>query len=257
MTSNRTGLPRGRPKSPLGDVHHNSPRHARLLRFFKRKPAPSRFEGETEDGDEIVCAVPDKPGHAAWVDCLSVLRLCTHIKAFDASGATLRAIDMDPNDPELRQDAERESTEASERQMSAETGAGRLPVISVDIPKLVDNIARNIREVASEAATQNSIAFKEGFTALVQCVNVCLNVLVSVEERLSNAEALANEREASLLAGAAPAPNAKDQLALMALQKAIGGGAPTNGAPSGIDMTQLMQLAQSYMAMNKGEEPPP
>lgn len=246
----------GRPKSIAGNLH-DSPRSLRLVRFFKRKPLPVRLVGLTEDEDEVVCAVAEQPKHGTWVDCVSVLKHCVRVTAYDAQDRMLRVIELDPNDPELRREDEMREAEDAVRAGASSATPGSLPVISVDIPKLVDNIARNMREVASEAASQNSNAFKEGFTALVQCVNVCLNLLVSVEQRLAERDAADAEREREAEAAQLPGMSAKDQLALMALQKAMAGGAPPNGAPNGgggFDMSQLLALAQSFMAKQGGGE---
>lgn len=221
-----------RPRSTITDIR-TSPRNVRLLRWLKRKPMPARLVGETVDGDEVKAAV-SATGPAQWTDLVGVLRSCVKVQALDKDDQVLRQLDLDPDDPELLAETE---TEAAVRSM-ARGGSASVPIISVDIPRLVDNIARNMREVASESARQQSGAFKEGFQAMVSVVNVCLGLLVRVENRLAEVEdAQQQEDEPS-------GPQTREQLASMALQRAMGGGGPTNGGGK-FDPTELLKLVQS------------
>jgi hypothetical protein len=211
-----------------------SPRNLRLLRWLKRKPMPARLVGETVDGDEVKAAV-SATGPAQWADVVGVLRACVKVQALDKDDQVLRVLELDPDDPELLAETE---TEAAVRGM-ARGGAASVPIISVDIPRLVDNIARNMREVASESARQQSGAFKEGFQAMVSVVNVCLGLLVRVENRLAEVEDAAQQDEPE---GGTPS---RDQLAQMALQRALGGnGAPTNGGTP-FNTADVMKFVQS------------
>jgi hypothetical protein len=213
-----------------------SPRNLRLLRFLKRKPTPARLVGETLDGDEVKAAV-SATGPAQWTDLVGVLRACVKVQALDKDDQVLRQLDLDPDDPELLAETE---TEAAVRTVAR--GGAAVPIISVDIPKLVDNIARNMREVASEAARQQSGAFKEGFGAMVSVVNVCLGLLVRVENRLAEVEDQAAQQQQQEETGGTPT---REQLAQMALQRALGGGngAPTNGG--NFNPADLLKLVQS------------
>jgi hypothetical protein len=217
----------------FGDIR-TSPRNQRLLKWLRRKPTPHTVVGETVDGEECK-AVVSLTGPTIWSDVLSVVRACVHLEARDKDGQTLRALDLDPDDPELRAESELESAKDLAR-------AGSVPLISIDIPKLVDNLARNMREVASESAKQQAGAFKEGFAAMTSVVNLCLGLLVRVDERMGELER--NQPDPP----AAPEPEPADQrqqLAMMALQKAIGGnGAATNGG--GMNMAQVLQLVQQF-----------
>jgi hypothetical protein len=224
-----------RPRSTMTDIR-TSPRNLRLMRFLKRKPTPARLVGETLDGDEVKAAV-SATGPAQWADVVGVLRACVKVQALDKDDQVLRVLELDPDDPELLAETE---TEAAVRTVAR--GGSAVPIISVDIPKLVDNIARNMREVASEAARQQSGAFKEGFGAMVSVVNVCLGLLVRVENRLAEVEdqaAQAQQQEET------SGPQTREQLASLALQRALGGNgaAPTNGA--GFNPADLLKLVQS------------
>lgn len=225
-----------RPRSTIPDIR-TSPRNVRLLRWLKRKPMPARLVGETVDGDEVKAAV-SATGPAQWTDLVGVLRSCVKVQALDKDDQVLRVLELDPDDPELLAETE---TEAAARGMAR--GAGAVPIISVDIPRLVDNIARNMREVASESARQQSGAFKEGFSAMVSVVNVCLGLLVRVENRLAEVEDQAAQAQQN--DGDDGAPQTREQLAQMALQRALGGNgaAPTNGGS--FNPADLLKLVQS------------
>lgn len=213
-----------------------SPRNVRLMRWLKRKPMPARLVGETVDGDEVKAAV-SATGPAQWADVVGVLRSCVKVQALDKDDQVLRVLELDPDDPELLAETE---TEAAVRSIAR--GGAAVPIISVDIPRLVDNIARNMREVASESARQQSGAFKEGFSAMVSVVNVCLGLLVRVENRLAEVEDAQQQQDAE---AEATGPQTREQLAAMALQRAMGGNgaAPTNGGS--FNPADLLKLVES------------
>lgn len=217
-----------------------SPKAWKVVRFLKRTPVPHRVIGETLEGEEVTIAI-NASNPQQWSDAMSALGECWTFKAVDKDGNVMRALDLDPHDPEFRDDT-------GERESPARSSA----IISVDVPKLVDNIARNMREVSSSAATQQANAFRDGFQAMTSIVNLCLQMLVRVEQRL------AQEQERAL----DHAPNADDgrnQLAMMALQRALGGSpapAPSNGANGGgISITPAMinQLLEQFMQPHAGE----
>ena len=219
----------------FGDIR-TSPRNQKLLKWLRRKPVPHTIVGENPDGEERK-AVVSLTGPTIWQDVLSVVRDCVHLEARDKEGQTLRALDIDADDPELQAEIE---LEAIERR--AVGVAGSVPLISVDIPRLVDNLARNMREVAAEAAKQQAGAFKEGFAAMTSVVNLCLGLLMRVDERMANLE---DEARTVPTTAEPPQQNQREQLAMMALQRAMGGGngaAPNGG---GLNMAQLLQMVQS------------
>lgn len=232
-----------RARGSFGDIR-TSPRNQRLLKWLRRKPQPVTVVGETADGEEHRCTV-SQTGPTQWSDVLSVVRPCVTFKALDKEGNTLRALELDADDPELRAESE---LEAVTRGAAAQPGS--VPIISVDIPRLVDNLARNIREASSEAARQQAGAFRDGFTAMTNVVNLCLNMLQRVDARMQDQE---DEMHAARLAAAqqqqgpeATPVDQRQQLAMMALQRALAGGA--NGAGNGgpPNMAMLMQLFQQF-----------
>jgi len=227
-----------RASKTFGDIRP-SPRNQRLLKWLRRKPLPHLIVGECEDGEERR-AIVSATGPTQWSDVLSVVRPCIHLEAADKDGNVLRAIDLDPDDPELRAENELERAE-----LVARSVPGSVPIISVDIPRLIDNLARNMREVASEAARQQAGAHKEGFAAMVSVVNLCLGLLVRLEQRMASYD----EREQLERDAAAPTSSMpqRDQLALMALQRALGSSSG-NGAGGGLDLGGLLRMAQQFQA---------
>lgn len=213
-----------------------SARGWRILRFIKRKPLPAKLVGESLDGDDVTVAVTGDNG-AALSDAVSALDECWTIRALDKDGNTIRKLEMDPHDPELAAEAPDQALASAQRSNT---------IISIDVPKLVDNIARNMREVAAASATQQSRAFSDGFAAMTSVVNLCLQMLIRVERRLADAE----EHNSNLPAG----EDSRSQLAMLALQKALGGGAPTTppqaGSNGGIHITPAMinSLLEQFMS---------
>ncbi len=220
------------------------PRGWRILRFLKRKPLPAKVIGESLDGDDVTVAITGDNG-AAFSDAVSALDGCWTVKALDKEGNTIRKLEMDPHDPEL-------AAEASER--DGMTNAARSnTIISIDVPKLVDNIARNMREVAAAAATQQSKAFSDGFAAMTSVVNLCLQMLVRVERRLEVAEERTELNS--------PTDGGRNQLAMLALQKALGGDATPQqpqaaGSNGGIHVTPAMinSLLEQFMTPGAASE---
>ena len=220
-----------------------SARGWRILRFLKRKPLPAKLVGESLDGDEVTVAITGDNG-AALSDAVSALDECWSIKALDKDGNTLRKLELDPQDPELAAEAPDQALSSAQRSNT---------IISIDVPKLVDNIARNMREVSAAAASQQSKAFSEGFQAMTSVVNLCLQMLVRVEQRLANAEELASNNLPK-------ADDNRSQLAMLAFQKALGGGAPTPpqaaGSNGGIHITPQMigSLLEQFMSSGGASE---
>jgi hypothetical protein len=211
----------------------------RILRFLKRKPTPAKVIGENLDGDEVRVAVTGDTA-AALADAVTALSDCWTIKAVDKDGALIRKLEMDPRDPEL-------AGENPEDDKPARAGS----IISVDVPKLVDNIARNMREVASSSATQQANAFKEGFAAMTTVVNLCLEMLMRVDQRLEHAETQA------IVNTTGDEQTNNQQLAMMALQKALGGmqsqPSPPNGS-NGSGMSPQMLKALIEQLTTPGDD---
>lgn len=232
-----------RPKSEMGDVR-TSARNVRILRWLRRKPALAKVVGDTDTEDEVTCVVAGQATQELH-DVISVVRDCVELRGLDDKGNELRRLKLDANDPELR--AEREVAAAV-----SNSNQNSVPIISVDVPKLVDSIARNIREAVSEATRNNSNAHRSGFEAMTAVMNIALNLLVGIEQRYLNAE----EALAARTTAASGDPNdpeaQKRQMAMLAFQKVMGGNG-ANGA--GFDPAKLMAfMQQMQQGGGAGEE---
>lgn len=226
----------------FGDIR-TSPRNAKILKWLRRKPVPVVVVGETADGDELR-AVVSATGSTTWSDVLSVVRPCVHLEAHDKDGQVLRALDIDTDDPELRAESELEAAQHQAAQLP-----GSVPIISVDIPRLVDNLARNMREVASESARQQASAFSAGFEAMTNVVNLCLQLLTRVDQRLADVE----DRSIPPEPEQAPVPTQREQLALMALQQAMGGNNGAAPPAAGLDLPSLLRMLQQQGQTPEGD----
>lgn len=217
----------------MGDIR-TSPRNRRILAWLRRKPELAKVVGNADDEDEVTCAVAG-PSTQELHDVISVVRECVELRGFDAKGVELRRLKLEAHDPELR--AEREVAAA----ISSGGAQGSVPIISVDVPKLVDSIARNIREAVSEATRNNSQAHRGGFEAMVAVMNVALNLLVGMEQRYAQASELLDQRAAPTADPNDPDAQ-KRQMAMLAFQKVMGG---NGGNGAGMDPAKLMAFLQS------------
>lgn len=225
-----------RPRAEMGGIR-TSPRNRRILAWLRRKPELAKVVGNSDEDDEVSCTVAG-PTTQELHDVISVVRECVELRGFDAKGNELRRLKLDPNDSELLVEREVAAAVATSTQNS-------VPIISVDVPKLVDSIARNIREAVSEATRNNSNAHRGGFEAMVAVMNIALNLLVGIEARYAQAAELLEQRNAAPTGSDPNDPDAqKRQMAMMAFQKVMGGnGAAGNGA-GGFDPTKLMAFLQ-------------
>lgn len=220
----------------------SSPRGWRILRFIKRKPLPVKVVGEGLDGDDITVAITgDNAG--AMSDAVSALDGCWTIRALDKEGNTIRKLELDPQDPELAADA----PDLGGNNARSNT------IISIDVPKLVDSIARNMRELSEGTASQQAKAFSAGFEAMTSVVNLCLQLLVRVERRLEVAEERGDSNT--------PNDGGRNQLAMLALQNALGGNQPQAqpqhaGSNGGIRITPEMinSLLEQFMTPGAASE---
>jgi hypothetical protein len=221
---------RRNPRSDLETRVGNTARGARLVRFLKRDPEPAHLLGETDDGEEIRCKLAQKKGATAsrgrFLDAANVLFSCVKVTAFDAEDNVLRVLELDPEDPTLKADLE-----LAQSRRAAPDANGRVQVISIDVPKLVDNIAGNMKDVAAAAVSQQSAAFAQGMAAMTSVVNLCLSLLVRVDARLTEAEELAAQAATAAEQGKPGAPNMKDELARMAFGKVMGMPGPGDVPP--------------------------
>jgi hypothetical protein len=221
-----------------------SPKGMRLLKWLRRKPQPFKVIGEQDDGDEITCALGTGKSMRPWTDAVRVLIECVKVTALNEAGETIRVMEFDEeNDPTLIAENERAESRGA-------PPAGSVPLISLDVPKLVDNIARNIREAVAETAGQQTRAYDAGFKAMVSVVNLALGLLVRLDQRL---EVVQESADANANVNALPPGDNRDQLVLMALQKALGQQQPDGGASVGginISPQHMSALAELYRQMS-------
>lgn len=230
-----------------------SPRAHRLFRWLRRKPFPHHLIGELDDGDEIKVVIGSNGRQRTWTDACKALLDCVHVQAFDAENNTLRVYEIDPDDPEHAAELEVERA----RKAGGGAVAGSVPLISVDVPKLVDNIASNLRDVARESAAAQAKAFGDGFAAMTSVVNLCLQLLVRVEQRLADAEDAATAaRDTHGETATDGAPDPRNLLAAAALQKVMGqhGANGANGLP--LDPNTIAALMRNFTNIAAAPEPP-
>lgn len=189
----------------------HTPREYRILRWIRKKPLPHTVSGETLAGEQISVAIA-ADSRGALSDAVESLSECVELVAKDKEGHQLRKLVLGVED--LEPIEEEQGTVGS--------------LVGIDIPKLVDSIAKNMREVAVESANMQAGAFKEGFAAMTEVVKVSLELLSRVDRRLQEAESRV---------GDGPVDH-NSQLAMFALQRAFGGlglpppgSAPPGGAP--------------------------
>lgn len=237
-----------RPRSEMGDIR-TSARNLRILRWLRRSPPLAKVIGNTDEDDEVTCVVAGSKTQELH-DVISVVRECTSLRGVDDKGNELRRLNLPADDPELR----------AEREVAAAVSSGThnsVPIISVDVPKLVDSIARNIREAVSEATRNNSSAHRGGFDAMVAVMNIALNLLVGIEQRYANAEQALAQRAADAAAGGAGDDDPKRKLAMAAFERAMGGGGGNNGS-GGMDPIKLMafmkEMQNAGVATPDGEQ---
>jgi hypothetical protein len=219
----------------------HTPRGHKILRFVRRKPIPHKIVGETLAGEEVKVVVSGDSA-AGLADTVEAVNDCTSLKAVDREGNLIRKLELGPNE-ELEDDEQ----EATSKQRPG-------TVISIDVCRLVDNIAKNFREVATASANQQASAFKEGFAAMTSVVNLCLTMLLRADTRLE-------EVEEKALVNAEGKESPKDALVRMAMQRAMGGhpgAVPPNGG-NGAGMPVPPEMIRAIMSQlttpSEGDEP--
>lgn len=205
----------------------------KLRRFIKRDPAPARLVGEAIDGEEI-SVTWDPRRSKAIADAIDALGVCASITAYDKEGGVLRRLELEPADEET----------------AGNKHSGEL--LSVDVPKLVDNITRNMVALVKEATATQAKAHGEGFKAMGEVVNLCLEMLQRVDKRLQIAES-----------NIAPTGDeSRNRFALMALTRLLGPGQapqigqgksqPSNGAGPKINFTLTPDFLQNLISQFGG-----
>lgn len=204
-----------------------TPRGRKIYTFLRKDPKAAKVRAFSDDRDWVVIVTTPREVCAAVIDAQK-------LEALDGGGAVLRVLDISDDEPDQ-----------PERSRSSD-------ILAIDLPRLIDNLGRNMREIAGEAAKQQAGAFKSGFDAMGDVVKLCLAMLERVDQRLADEE----QREPQVIvqqgepaAGSGPE---RSELARMAIMKALGQSVDPGGGVNQQQVTQLQQLFEQYLASQMG-----
>jgi hypothetical protein len=226
-------------------------RAKKIVAWLRRKPVPHQLLCTDQVGEDKTIQVITETGKVKWTDIAEAAYDSVLLVALDAKGSVLRQLKLDPKeDPEL---ANQLTLDAQKKEAREQMIPGREPIISVDVPKLVESIAVNMQKAAATAAEQQSKAFSEGFKAMTSVVTMSLELMHKLERRLdaereTRAE-LEEERRLELEAHAEEVEEPggdRTELAVAAAMQALGVGGPrngpTNGKAEGVDPELALRL---------------
>lgn len=204
-----------------------TPRGRKIYSFLRKDPKAVKVRAFDGDRDWLVMVTTPKEVCAAVIDA-------EKLEALDGSGTVLRVLDIsedEPDQPERRQG----------------------DLLAVDVPRLIDNIGRNMRELVAESSKMQSQAYKSGFDAMTDVVRLCIDMLQRVDQRLEDAET----REPQVVVQEAPARgDERSELAKLAIMRALGqGGPPPPGPVNHQQVAQLQQLFEQYLAQQMSGAP--
>jgi hypothetical protein len=228
---------------------YDTPKGMRIYSWLRRQPPLAKVVGFDEADQEITVSLERESGSGSpkWKDAIGALYECVRMRGLNKAGEVVRTLSLDPDaDPELASNVDTHIASNVAKREARETGS---TLIAVDVPKLVESIAKNMQEVARFAAEQNSAAFSKGFEAMTDVVQLCIGMLQRVDARLEQAENAQPE--------VIETPNGepdRNSLAHQALFQALSGAAP-GGAGAVVNHQQaamLMQLLQQHL----GAQPP-
>lgn len=227
----------------------SDPRGRKIVAWLRRLPIPAHVTAVDGDGEEIRVAVSDGKVKVRWTDIVDALEGATVIKAHDEHGGVLRQLRFDVSiEPALAQQEELQRQKLESRENAV---PGREPILSIDVPRLVESIASNMQRASAAAAQQQSEAFSAGFKAMTDVVGLCVNMLTRVERRLDEEREAREEAEddaRALLTEGREQPDGeadRTQLALAAAMQTLGinPAKPGNGS-SEVDFSQLAKLGE-------------
>ena len=239
-------------------------RAKKIYAWLRRKPIPYQLRCEGDDGEEktIQCLLPS--GKVKWTDVVDAALGYELVTAVDEQGNVLRELKQDLNDP--RGVAQAEIDQQKKDAASDARLPGREPIISVDVPRLVESIAVNMQKASAASAEQQAQAFKAGFGAMTNVITLCIRMLQRVEQRLeeereNRLDAEDEVRELTTTATDAPAED-RTELAIAAAMQALGvKGKPNangNGKPEGnenVDPVLALKLGALLREHLGGAEP--
>lgn len=230
---------------------YDTPKGRKIYSFLRRTPRLTKVRGFDEADQEIVVTLVragEGQGSPKWKDAIGALYECIRMQGLNEAGEVVRTLSIDPDqDPALREKIDTHEAGNEARAQARQHGS---TLIAIDVPRLVDNIARNMKEVAESSAAQQATAFKAGFEAMTNVINLCLGMLQRVDDRLENLEQ--NNPEPEQQEEPEQDDGQRNQLAHMALMQALQG-QKAGGAVNPEQAAALTQLLQQYLG---GQKPP-
>lgn len=222
---------------------YDTPKGRKIYSWLRRTPPLAKVVGFDAADQEVTVSLERRgegQGSPKWKDAIGALYDCERMRGLNAAGEVVRVLDLDPDkDPSLRERIDTHEAGNAARREARETGS---TLIAVDVPKLVESIAKNMQEVAKTAAEQNSAAFAKGFEAMTDVVQLCIGMLQRVDARVAELEESQPAPEPP-----APEPDARAQLALDALMKTLAPGGPGPGAVNMAQAAQLQALLGQFL----------
>jgi hypothetical protein len=236
----------------------DSLRARKIVAWLRRVPVPYQIRCEHDAKEDKTIQVIPEQGKPKWTDICEAALAYDHLVALDKNGNVTRELPLDPEDPDIRKQAVIDSQVAQSK--AAAALPGREPIISIDVPKLVEAIASNMKDVAKESASMQANAFQGGFEAMVSVVNLCLGLLTRMDRRLEDVEdahaELQDNRDAITVPG--EAPEDRNQLAIAAMLQHLGakGGGSNGKADDGVDPVLALKLGELLKQYMPGSQPP-
>jgi hypothetical protein len=225
---------------------YDTPRGMRIYHWLRRTPELVKVIG-TDAGDQTISvslARQPNSGQPKWKDAIGALIDCVKLQGLDAAGDVVRVLSLDPDaDPALADASEAHETNMQARREAREVGS---TLIAIDLPKLVDNIARNMKEVSAASAQQQSTAFAAGFKAMTDVIGLCIGMLNRVDQRMADLEA--NQPQPELPEEPEPEGEARNAQAMLLLQQALQQKQGNGAGPVNPDQAAALgQLLQQYL----------
>jgi hypothetical protein len=233
---------------------YDTPTGRKIYTWIRRTPPLHKVIG-TDAADQEITVALDGGSGTKWKDAIGSLYECVKLKGLNSSGDVVRTLSLDPDvDPAFRERQEVYEAGTAARRDARDHGS---TLIAIDVPKLVDAIAKSMQEVAKSSAQQQSEAFKSGFEAMTNVVELCIGMLQRVDQRLEQMEEQASS--APELVESPAQSDGRGELAGAALMQALGmtpGGAmPAQVNPQ--QALQLQQLLQQYLGGAPAAAPEP
>lgn len=227
---------------------YDTPRGGRIYKWLRRSPPLAKVIGTDDDDQEVTVSLvaPGVSGSPKWKDAIGALYDCTKLRGINPAGETVRVLNLDAKaEPALADASDAHEANIAARREAREVGS---TLIAIDLPKLVDNIARNMKEVSAASAQQQSTAFAAGFKAMTDVIGLCIGMLSRVDARMAELESNqpVDEPPEEPEGEGDSGRNANAAMLLQALQQQQGGGGGA-GPVNASQAAQLAALLQQYL----------